>query len=932
MDKGAHYYRCDFQVHTPRDRNWSGQEYITEEDRKLYAERFVKKCREIDLHAVAITDHHDTLFYKYIKEAASAETDKSGHNIPVKDQLIVFPGIEVSIATPSAQLLIIFDPIIDITLYRNVPLKLGITPSHDSEAKTCETLQLNLSVEDIIFRLNEVPDYVDHYIILPNVKPGGYKTFLRAGNHTLFSKLSCLGGYIEGVTYESLGVGNKNILEGRVPIWTKKAYGVFQTSDSRKDDLTTLGLYSSWVKWAVPSAEAIRQACLSNSCRISHIEPIVPDIYISKITVSNSKFLGYMELGLNKQFNALIGGRGTGKSTFLEYLRWGLCDPSFEELEDLGSRTFEKKRSDLIKNTLEDVDGSVTVEWIQGDVKHIVKRSSQSKLIDLTIGEHPSRQASLKDIRAIIGIQSYSQKELSTVGVDIDELRRFIESPIQSRLNEIHGSIEGLSAIVKQDFSRLREAVRIQSKLSGEKATFASIKEQCSTIRDQLKGLPEESLEIIKQNPVFEQESQILGSYIKQTTQMKDDILKVIENSDLISGTMSFPKDTINHSLLNDLKTSLTTELTQFSSALGVSINKLIGDEENSPDWMKIYDSWQEIYESQKTNYQAAKQQNLDYQVQLEALKKKEDQLNDISAGISKLSDDLAQLGTPRDRMVENISKIIELYDERRMMIFEQCEKLNTLSNGLINASLSSGGDLDHLLKITIGIFQGSGINADKIKRLIDILNNAENPFKEWHHIVGEIYSLWSTHLENETEFLIPNVPRLKKANLIDSELRRLASKMDSEKVISLMLYRFMEKPIFKYCASETNIINFDNASAGQQASALLKVLLSSDGPPLIIDQPEDDLDNEIVADISSDIWEAKKKRQIIFASHNANLVVNGDAELVVHFGYSSEGDQSSGKIKSIGSIDVPQIQDAIKTIMEGGERAFKLRIEKYGF
>jgi chromosome segregation protein len=61
-------------------------------------------------------------------------------------------------------------------------------------------------------------------------------------------------------------------------------------------------------------------------------------------------------------------------------------------------------------------------------------------------------------------------------------------------------------------------------------------------------------------------------------------------------------------------------------------------------------------------------------------------------------------------------------------------------------------------------------------------------------------------------------------------------------------------------------------------------------------------------------------------------LVVNSDAELVFRFGYREEGDQSTGDIKTVGSIDIPEIKDAIKTVIEGGERAFKLRQEKYGF
>jgi chromosome segregation protein len=68
------------------------------------------------------------------------------------------------------------------------------------------------------------------------------------------------------------------------------------------------------------------------------------------------------------------------------------------------------------------------------------------------------------------------------------------------------------------------------------------------------------------------------------------------------------------------------------------------------------------------------------------------------------------------------------------------------------------------------------------------------------------------------------------------------------------------------------------------------------------------------------------------FVSHNANPVVNGDAELVAWRDYRKAGDQSGGKIAGEGAIDLPEIRDAIKRIMEGGEAAFNLRRAKYGF
>lgn len=113
---------------------------------------------------------------------------------------------------------------------------------------------------------------------------------------------------------------------------------------------------------------------------------------------------------------------------------------------------------------------------------------------------------------------------------------------------------------------------------------------------------------------------------------------------------------------------------------------------------------------------------------------------------------------------------------------------------------------------------------------------------------------------------------------------------------------------------------------------ALLKTLLNQAGPPLIIDQAEEDLDNPVMLQIVEQAWQAKQKGQLIFASHNANLVVNGDAELVVWCDHRAAADQSRGTIAGEGATDVPEIRDAIKRIMEGGEAAFNLRKEKYGF
>src|SRR5437764_15252020 len=98
MDKGARFYRCDFQVHSPRDCNWKGDRPETEDARREYARRFIAACRKKGLDAVAITDHHDICFFSYIQDAAAAEVDEHGVPVPEHRHIVVLPGLELTLA------------------------------------------------------------------------------------------------------------------------------------------------------------------------------------------------------------------------------------------------------------------------------------------------------------------------------------------------------------------------------------------------------------------------------------------------------------------------------------------------------------------------------------------------------------------------------------------------------------------------------------------------------------------------------------------------------------------------------------------------------------------------------------------------------------------------------------------------------------------
>lgn len=126
-----------------------------------------------------------------------------------------------------------------------------------------------------------------------------------------------------------------------------------------------------------------------------------------------------------------------------------------------------------------------------------------------------------------------------------------------------------------------------------------------------------------------------------------------------------------------------------------------------------------------------------------------------------------------------------------------------------------------------------------------------------------------------------------------------------------------------------------EHLSTSQKATAVLLLLLLESDAPLVVDQPEDALDNRFITEgVVPKLREEKRRRQFVFATHNANLPVLGDAELIVGLQPSGEAAQGHAEIPSayIGSIDARSVREFVGEVLEGGKEAFEMRRLKYGF
>jgi hypothetical protein len=127
------------------------------------------------------------------------------------------------------------------------------------------------------------------------------------------------------------------------------------------------------------------------------------------------------------------------------------------------------------------------------------------------------------------------------------------------------------------------------------------------------------------------------------------------------------------------------------------------------------------------------------------------------------------------------------------------------------------------------------------------------------------------------------------------------------------------------------NLKKLEELSKGQRATAVLLLLLGVSQSPLVIDQPEDDLDNRFVFDgVVPNLRKLKGTRQLILSTHNANVPVLGDAELVVTL--VGDGNHGWAAGDGVGSLDRKSVRKHAENLLEGGSDAFKARKHLYGF
>ncbi len=328
-------------------------------------------------------------------------------------------------------------------------------------------------------------------------------------------------------------------------------------------------------------------------------------------------------------------------------------------------------------------------------------------------------------------------------------------------------------------------------------------------------------------------------------------------------------------------------------------------------------------------------QKSLDEQLKVLAMLTKDKEI--LATEIEGL---LSEVTSRNASQAELNQKIIALRAEvanHRAILDRAAGKVEEMSGGLLRASVQTETlPLEYLAAFADTCDNVRIQNYDL--RCKEMLGDLLKPDSlGWQEVVKTFFDLYQgkvlTGAKQPNEQELDSLKRIFRT-LTAAQYQGIYARIDSDRIARLVGAVTTDHITFSYSDRGT-FIDFAQASPGQQAGALLTLLLNQEAGTLVIDQPEDDLDNRIIMDIVAQMRHAKTKRQLIFSTHNANVVVNGDADKIVVLRPAVTGGtplptSTKISIEVDGAIETKKVKEAITATLEGGERAFELRRRKY--
>lgn len=919
---GSRWWKFDFHAHTPASKDTDAWQNAIGTPDELTPEKWLLKFMAAEIDCVAVTDHNSGAWVDLLKAAYTQMKERADQGQPPAGfrELTIFPGVEIS-ANGGVHVLAIFDPAATTSDIDSLLGAVGYTGTKgDSDGETTKAVA-EVMAEVLKAGAIPIPAHADADKGLLRVNPGTRQSALSA--HTAKQVLE-----VEGLLAVEWCDLNNPYPEAADKL-AKPLARVLGSDCHSFQGHNVPGSRFTWVKMASPTLEGLRLALLDGngvSIRRSDegaFDPFkTPAHVIRAIEIERARVMGNgnaARVTLSPYFNAIVGGRGTGKSTVVHALRLATRrDAEIAALPDKSEPrerfeafcTVSKGRDDkgalkpetsirvewqhgstlLRLHWRQDSQGPTVEEWRDGQWQPSASQSvnparfplrifSQGQIAAMAGG---GRQALLTIIDEAAGVESLKQAYEEARRAFFAQRARLREvdarlaalPEVERRLQELEGKLKALSqadhAAVLQGFARAQHQIRTVND------TLAQLREGATALREAAERL-------------------LLDDWLPQHfTDADADLLAWRKAAD---------------ALLAETRQRLKQE----AAALEQSIAKLDADERLA--------TW-------RSRTQAAGEAHQNLQLQLAAQGVADPQafgrLTQERQQLEAQAKTLRQLQADRAALEQQVA-------DQQVLIGERRQSITRRRQAFLQDKLAQN---PHVRMNVVPFGFDPAVVERSLRELIDVPDE---------RFADDILRVEDGEAKSGLAFDLAKAPEAQKMAALEGLRKAL---LDRPQTLGGHFRNYLEKKLQKIEFADHVLVWFpeddlrieyqrdgkwygiSEGSQGQRSAALLAFLLAFGEEPIVLDQPEDDLDNHLIYDlIVRQIRENKLRRQLIVVTHNPNVVINGDAELVHVMAFG----RGQCIVMQSGALQEKPVREEVCRVMEGGREAFARRWKRLG-
>lgn len=924
--KGMRWFKCDLQMQTPADAgHWRGAPGAD----ATAAEMFIQRCLDEGIGCIAITDHNFASkdFIDLLRTANEKLSKKS--SVP---PIHIFPGFEIEADVGKGlHALAIFDADLPLDTIDHRLTQCGVAPPRFDGKGAAKSSTKNL--RDILreVQTKRADGRLEGLVICAHPM----------GEHGIFDKDS-IADWLQREEWT-----NNDLLTVEIPKpvdqmnkrwqalfangsdcftdWKRiRPIGRFMSSDCKayteaEDEGNYIGKRFCWVKMSEPSIESLRQASLDYESRtwFEEKQPEALHTHVTSIRVTGAKFLKDQEISFSPHLNCIIGGRGSGKSTVLEYLRIALRAFPHDFRE--GAETAAAKQLRRIRSTLSSTS-SIEVGLIHRGVKERINFTGNAGMGAISGREVIDESTVFQQF----GVLAFSQDEITELASERSFLS-IVDETAHAKLAEIKRTESEQKSELRGLYEVRRSRVNLERELKTVEQSLAEVQRQLeasSELQGELK-----SLQLAEESVVTARGYADLASEVESEL---DNLSQWLKSQ--FAGLPDVGEKSASSDVLNALRTRLVAGVQAAQSALEQQRGAFLKSTDLGEDSADLALLDKRSADAREALEAACAKRGVS-SAALHQLNELADEQARLMRLVTDVNGKLQDLRQKEARIPEAQTRLFHIWSSRavaRRAELEQILKSPTMprtasGKPILEPTITSSGDRKSFLDYwSRHAPDGRSVLGREWNGDSGIGNAIFDAFCASGEPGSPVW--WLDARLNDESLTSPEAVQKNRKHLEEYRSR------EWERWEEMLLHWNEDGGDIKLLRNDDTVAGSlanKDLSDGQRNTAILSLLLARGEGPILIDQPESELDSSFLyTELVPMLRQAKKGRQLIVVTHNANIPVNGDAELV----YALESVGGRGVPKAEGGLDREVVTQAVVDIMEGTEEAFRRRQEKYHF